>query len=518
MVTQRTKTLEDKFTAFGKSLPGAEFINDMNLTAEQKNSEKADFLFDDRRIICEVKSLKADMGNKVEKILEPHQRRPEWPIIFGSVGIDEVLKRLPDGELINRQIYDAVTTSIKELVRKANRQIRKTKDVFGLHAAGGLLVLLNDYVEILTPDIIAYKVSELYGKKTPERSLQFPEVNFTWVINEAHFTQLTHKLQGLPSLVLPNGGVPDAADVSGYVDSLHPRWAEYNNVPLIKMDWDAIPNVRFESVAQERRRDESNWRYQELWRNEYRREPNLRNLTTEEFLRYGERFIEYILPGYSEDTTLYQKGRKQRSMRYFTHFLEEMNFRRIRMSELPSDLRALAERLRDEGIVSNEHFAADKGSAHAGKVKVGRNDPCACGSGKKYKKCCASASGHQPESKARSHEGKDIVTQDKQGPVTVTAHRDGTGTVRVNVYALSLAATRKIDEQNTLLDHAAAIAPPPIDSEEEAKEYGLREARYRWPTADGWDHRVEVSLVPLTFEFGRGRSPSASLTESEEVL
>ncbi|MGD9857709.1 MAG: SEC-C metal-binding domain-containing protein [Planctomycetaceae bacterium] len=24
-------------------------------------------------------------------------------------------------------------------------------------------------------------------------------------------------------------------------------------------------------------------------------------------------------------------------------------------------------------------------------VKVGRNDPCPCGSGKKYKKCCGSA-------------------------------------------------------------------------------------------------------------------------------
>ncbi|HAO21754.1 MAG: hypothetical protein BWK80_28225 [Desulfobacteraceae bacterium IS3] len=24
----------------------------------------------------------------------------------------------------------------------------------------------------------------------------------------------------------------------------------------------------------------------------------------------------------------------------------------------------------------------------AGKQKIGRNDPCPCGSGKKYKKCC----------------------------------------------------------------------------------------------------------------------------------
>ncbi|MFT5443013.1 MAG: hypothetical protein ACI8W3_002058, partial [Myxococcota bacterium] len=29
------------------------------------------------------------------------------------------------------------------------------------------------------------------------------------------------------------------------------------------------------------------------------------------------------------------------------------------------------------------------GSEGGGSGKVGRNDPCYCGSGKKYKKCCA---------------------------------------------------------------------------------------------------------------------------------
>jgi uncharacterized protein len=28
--------------------------------------------------------------------------------------------------------------------------------------------------------------------------------------------------------------------------------------------------------------------------------------------------------------------------------------------------------------------------------KVGRNDPCSCGSGKKYKKCCADAEAASP--------------------------------------------------------------------------------------------------------------------------
>jgi uncharacterized protein len=34
---------------------------------------------------------------------------------------------------------------------------------------------------------------------------------------------------------------------------------------------------------------------------------------------------------------------------------------------------------------------ADLGEARRGTGKIGRNDPCPCGSGKKYKKCCGSA-------------------------------------------------------------------------------------------------------------------------------
>lgn len=44
---------------------------------------------------------------------------------------------------------------------------------------------------------------------------------------------------------------------------------------------------------------------------------------------------------------------------------------------------ANCERLGMAAPVSGEHFAET-----APKWKIGRNDPCPCGSGKKYKKCC----------------------------------------------------------------------------------------------------------------------------------
>lgn len=37
---------------------------------------------------------------------------------------------------------------------------------------------------------------------------------------------------------------------------------------------------------------------------------------------------------------------------------------------------------------SSLSFAHKRILEEMGRVKIGRNDPCACGSGKKFKKCC----------------------------------------------------------------------------------------------------------------------------------
>lgn len=48
------------------------------------------------------------------------------------------------------------------------------------------------------------------------------------------------------------------------------------------------------------------------------------------------------------------------------------------------------ERPEERRMVTNQSDAVEKKPVHAG-AKIGRNDPCPCGSGKKYKKCCGRA-------------------------------------------------------------------------------------------------------------------------------
>lgn len=148
-------------------------------------------------------------------------------------------------------------------------------------------------------------------------------------------------------------------------------------------------------------------------------------------------------------------------MEPWTHLLEEINLRGLDMREF-----ALAVKNNgDEGVVD---------------VSVG-NRP---------------ASG-----KTASEEGTSVmIKQDTQGPSTIEYHTGGAIIARINFYALSLAASRVMDG-NVYLDHVASYAPAPIDSEEGAYEYGLREAMEKWPPNEGWSHKVDVKLVVMKFEF-----------------
>lgn len=485
MSSKKRLEVEARFIAFAKSLPGAECIDELDLTLKQKEARKADFLFDNRRIVCELKSLKTDTEGKVEKILEPHKQRPEWPIFFGSVEVQKILKHLPDGERINRQIFDAVTSAIRELVRSANSQIRRTKETFGLSSAGGMLVILNEFIDILSPDVIAYKVNELFRKRTPEGGSQFPEINAVWIINESYYTQVTPELQAIPALIMTNV-VPDPVDVTGYISSLQPKWAEFHGVPFVTVEGGVLDEIKFESVKKEGQKADGKIPRHEMWRRQYRRRPYLRSLSKQEMIEYFERLMSSLTPGFLKGSTDEQRARMRELMEPWTHFLEEVNLQGLDMRDFSPVMKRL-------GAEINTNVGAN--NLPSGSEKVGRNDPCPCGSGKKYKKCCSGV--------AASEEARSVmIKQDTRGPVTVEYHTGGIAIARINFYTLSLAASRELNG-DVYLDHAASYAPAPIDSEKEAHEYGLKEAMEKWPLDEGWSHRVDVKLVELKFEIGR---------------
>lgn len=80
--------------------------------------------------------------------------------------------------------------------------------------------------------------------------------------------------------------------------------------------------------------------------------------------------------------------------------------------------------------------------------KIGRNDPCPCGSGKKYKKCCGD------ESKKRTFNATVLPSSKIQMPTSITSGKSLLGRVSSAVNSLT-----KIAEAHTK-------TPPPSTPEE----------------------------------------------------
>lgn len=143
------KNLEGRFKVFLRDLEGVESIDGLKLTPEQERANKGDYFFAGRTVIGELKALYEDTASKIESILEPYRETPEWPVFFGEQDLNKILRHLPDGDKIRAKIFGSITRSVEAVVEKANRQIRATKGTFGLPDAGGLLIILNDAVDIL---------------------------------------------------------------------------------------------------------------------------------------------------------------------------------------------------------------------------------------------------------------------------------------------------------------------------------------------------------------------------------
>jgi len=87
------------------------------------------------------------------------------------------------------------------------------------------------------------------------------------------------------------------------------------------------------------------------------------------------------------------------------------------------------------------------------------------------------------------------------GPVQIEYDLPNKVVIKIDFYALSLAAMRIIDGHRYEFGHEASYAPRPIDSIEEAFAHGMKEAEVKWPSSKGWQHDVKVQAVTVNNEF-----------------
>ncbi|MFM2064199.1 MAG: hypothetical protein RLZZ507_3870 [Cyanobacteriota bacterium] len=338
-------TLEERFTEFIRSLQSAEIFDELQLNLSQTMAKKPDFFFSERQFIGEMKSIKTDMKPKGETILKKHEDRPDFPIFFREWEVGKILKYLPDGEQINRQIFYSITSAIEESFEKANRQIRETKKIFNLNDSEGILIILNDLVEILSPDIIAYRVHQLVNKKSQSGDIRYPHISVVWIISEIHVLKTGTGQELLPSIVIINDNVSWEA-ANDYVNWLQRKWAAYNKIPFIEGKFD----IQNKFSKRKKLNPPEKISRSELWKKQYIENQNLRHLSKEELLDYGHHLWYEIFPAFIKGTHEKPPQEKVFSlMELSTHFIEEINHRGIDFRELSPYIHTAFERLQQEG-------------------------------------------------------------------------------------------------------------------------------------------------------------------------
>jgi len=328
-------SLENRFIRFMTAYPGAENIDDLLSHGSHISERRADFLLSNRRIIIELKTLKSDTSPKVEKEIVKHRKRDDFPLIYGNVYVQKVLKHLPDGEDINKRIFRNISRSVEDAVRSAETQIADTKTIFRLQDSIGVLVILNDTVDILSPDVVGYKASEVMMRKRNNSDL-FSPIDFVWLLFESHLMPTTNLIQAFPSILIEGARGKSFPWFNNIFDELQGAWAQTNYGSLILSDLKSVENVAFLSSRDSETKNKSKLTRQQSWEQAYDSNPFLRSLSDQEVLDYGSKVIRELAP-------YFLKGGPQASHNVLTPllqaqtcFLKEANFRGLDMRKLRS--------------------------------------------------------------------------------------------------------------------------------------------------------------------------------------
>jgi hypothetical protein len=328
-----SNSLNEKFKAFIAQLPSAEVIDDLPVKFDR--AKRADFLVENRKAVIELKSLETDPESKVHEELKNHEKREEYPLFYGNMEIEKVLKHLPDGEEVKTKLFYKLSRSIEQSFRQADKQIAATKEILSCQNSFGILVLLNQDISVLSPELISCRVSQLLTKTDGDGMPHYKNVTSVWLILENFILKSGRDVKLLPSIMIDGPAAVNQPELTKILDALQGRWAAFNGVPLATADIKKISNSYFKSLSEVEKENEPLKPRHEIWRMQYRTKPYLRSLSDEDVLNHGARLIKLMAPGFIKDGPKIPFDQVAQFMEGFTHFIEEVCFRGVDMKKMP---------------------------------------------------------------------------------------------------------------------------------------------------------------------------------------
>jgi hypothetical protein len=338
------------FNEFLGSLPLVENIDDLTKEIDHDGIQIADYMFLERQIVCEIKTLNKDTKEKIEKIIEDLKDREDYPIFYGEWGVDKIIKNLSNKEEIQRKMAESATSPIEDMIKDANRQIRDTKRLFGLPYAKGIVIIINESVDILDADLSKWRINRCLTKKTKSGTSRFESIDAVWFLDEAHQLLVRPGLNGPISLQIHRPS--EDKFVSNYIDYLMTQWAAYVGIPI---EFIQEENLRKEQIRG-RDLDEVSQKMtrQKFWEKTYNSRPYLRNLPETQLCEYGRKLFEKMTPHFLKNGPRLTKKEMGQYMERFTHLLQEVKHRGLDMRKFEFNRVDLSEYIKpQQGAAGN---------------------------------------------------------------------------------------------------------------------------------------------------------------------
>lgn len=304
-----------------------------------EKSRRADYFLDRRRVIVELKSLETDPSDKIDVALEKRREDDDFPLFYGEADLMAVLGKLHDGEQLKERIALRITRSVEDAFRSAKRQIAATRSSFDLPHSDGLLVLLNNAIDILDPMLLGHRCRNLLDH-FDSNDTHAGSINHVWIIQATHYAGVRPESLTVPSVFVESVSFPPSEITRKRIEILARQRAAFDGVRFAGNE-DIGAMGQMKSFARTKRAATEPAKRHEQWRAEYKASPYLADLDDNSLLVHSSRMIRGTLPFFAlggatapartidDDPMAYDEA-----MAGWTHCLEELNSRVIDLRRL----------------------------------------------------------------------------------------------------------------------------------------------------------------------------------------
>lgn len=222
--------LNERFKKFADN--EYESIDDLNDI--KFSGRKADYFAFDRSWILEVKFLETDRQILLNDFINDlADKDPDFPQFFGTVHVEELIKRHKNPDLIRNILCDRASRNLKDILRIADKQLAATKKVIDNDDCVGVVVILNERNDFHDQEFIYQEVSRLLHKKNPAGEFERKNIHAVWYIHEYQQNKSKHTISNF--LIRPTDEYESIRSLANF---LHLDWISYNGYAFIQSDLD----------------------------------------------------------------------------------------------------------------------------------------------------------------------------------------------------------------------------------------------------------------------------------------